>query len=163
MSPGDLRVRSAGQPYGESASIVLDGLELAPNDRGYNLVAFAPDGAVRAAAAFDTFYDAGAAARLAALIRGLPDGTLVAGAVRDEASNRLTEEAVAALRALGVSGDLRGRFRESHAFVGMKGAAAGTALEALGPRALEVNVGETPTTLGFELQSFALERAPRRR
>jgi hypothetical protein len=83
----------------------------------------------------------------------------VAGAVRDEASHRLTEDAVAALRSLGVAGDLRGHFRESHAFVGMKGAPAGTALEALGPRELALTVGQPPPTLGFELQTFALERA----
>jgi hypothetical protein len=163
VSPGDLRVRSAGQPYGECASVVYNGVELAPNHRGYNLVALAPDGTVRAAAGFDTFLDPGAAARLAQLVRGLPDGTLVAGAVRDEASRHLTEEAVAALRSLGVAGDLRGRYRDSHAFVGVKGAAPGTALEELGARAVEVTVGRPPATLGFELLAFALERAPARR
>ena len=104
-----------------------------------------------------------AAARLAALVRGLPDGTLVAGAVLDEASHRLTEEAVAALRSLGVAGDLRGRFRESHAFVGIKGAAPGTPMAQMGPRALGVPVGQPLATPGFELQAFALERATVRR
>jgi hypothetical protein len=160
LSPGDLRVQSAGQPYGESASIVFNGVELAPNSRGYNLVALAPDGTVREATVFDTFLDPSAAARLAALIRKLPDGTLVVGAVRDEASKSLTGEAVAALRSLGVAGDLRGRFRESHAFVGVKGAAPGAAIEELGPRALGVTVGQPLATVGFELRTFALERAP---
>jgi hypothetical protein len=41
----------------------------------------------------------------------------------------------------------------------MKGAPAGTALEALGPRELALTVGQPPPTLGFELQTFALERA----
>jgi hypothetical protein len=159
VSPGDLRVQSAGQPYGESASIVFNGVELAANRRGYSLAALAPDGRVQATEAFDTFLDPQAAARLAAFIASLPPGTLVAGAVRDEASHRLTEDAVAALRSLGVAGDLRGHFRESHAFVGMKGAPAGTALEALGPRELALTVGQPPPTLGFELQTFALERA----
>jgi hypothetical protein len=61
-----------------------------------------------------------------------------------------------------VAGDLRGRFRESHAFVEVKGAAPGTALEALGPRALTLTVGRPPEVLGFELASFALEPAARR-
>jgi hypothetical protein len=87
----------------------------------------------------------------------------VAGAVRDEGSHRLTEDAVAALRTLGVAGDLRGHFRESHAFVGVKGAPAGAALEALGPRSLALTVGEPRDGLGFELRSFALERAGARR
>ena len=160
VSPGDLRVASAGQPYGESAKIAFNGVELAANWRGYNLVALAPDGRVQATGVFDTFLDPKAASRLAAFVAGLPDGTMVAGAVRDEASLRLTEEAVAALRTLGVAGDLRGHFRESHAFIGVKGAAPGSALEELGQRALTLTVGRPPPILGFELQSFALERRP---
>ena len=163
LSPGDLRVQSAGQPYGESASIVFNGVELAPNQRGYNLAALTPDGRFHATGVFDTFFDAKAAANLAAFIHGLPAGTLVAGAVRDEASGFLSESAVAALLTLGVAGDLRGHFRESHAFVGVKGAAPGTALEDLGPRALTLTVGQPPAIVGFELQSFALQRAGRRR
>jgi hypothetical protein len=159
LSPGDLRVRSAGQPYGESASIIFNGVELAPNQRGYNLAALTPDGRFHATGVFDTFFDPKAAARLAAFIESLPQGTLVAGAVRDEASGRLSDDAVAALRTLGVAGDLRGHFRESHAFVGMKGAEPGTALEELGPRALVLSLGQPPSPVGFELQSFALERA----
>jgi Interleukin-like EMT inducer len=163
LSPGDLRVNSAGMPYGESASIQFNSVELAPNRRGYNLAALTPDGRVQAADVFDTFFDPRAAARLASFIGGLPDGTLVAGAVRDEASARLTDNAVNALRALGVAGDLRGHFRESHAFVGVKGAAPGTALEELGPRPLVLTIGQTPSTVGFELQAFALERAAGRK
>ena len=162
-SPGDLDVRSAGQPYGDAASIAFNRVELAPNKRGYNLVALAPDGRVQATGVFDTFLELTAASRLAAFVGGLPEGTLVAGAVRDEASNSLTEEAVAALRTLGVAGDLRGHFRESHAFVGVRGAAPGSALEVMGPRALALIVGRPPATVGFELRSFALERATSRR
>jgi hypothetical protein len=162
-SPGDLRVRSAGQPFGDVASIVLNNRELATNHRGYNLVAVERDGRVREVGAFDTFLDPAASARLATFIHRLPEGTVVAGAVRDEASHRLTEDAVAALRALGVTGDLRGHFRESHAFVGVKGAAAGTALEALGPQSLALALGEPRDGLGFELRSFALEPAGGRR
>jgi hypothetical protein len=163
LSPGDLRVRSAGQPYGEHASIVFNGVELAPNRRGYNLTALTPDGRFHATGVFDTFFDPTASARLAAFIGDLPEGTLVAGAVRDEASGRLSDAAVRALGTLGVAGDLRGRFRESHAFVGVKGAAPGTALEELGPRAIALTVGQPPAVLGFELESFALERGGGRR
>jgi hypothetical protein len=162
-SPADLRVRSAGQPFGNAASIVLNGRELATNHRGYNLVAVERDGRVRDAGAFDTFLDPAAGGRLAAFVRRLPEGTVVAGAVRDEGSRGLSEDAVAALRTLGVAGDLRGHFRESHAFVGVKGAPAGAALEALGPRSLALTVGEPRDGLGFELRSFALERPGARR
>jgi interleukin-like EMT inducer protein len=158
MSPGDLRLRSAGQPYGESASIELNGLELAANRRGYNLLALDPTGRVLGAEVFDTFGEPDAAAALAAWVAGLPDGTLVAGAVRDEASASLTEAAVRALGTLGLSGDLRGRFRESHAFVGRKGAPAGTAVEVMGPRAVEVAIGRPLTGPTLTLAALALER-----
>jgi hypothetical protein len=87
----------------------------------------------------------------------------VAGAVRDEGSGRLTEDAVAALRTLGVAGDLRGRFREAHGFVGVKGTAAGTALERIGLEPVELQVGRVELVagrpenrLGLELTEFAL-------
>jgi len=156
LAPGDLRVRSGGQPHGDVASIVLDGVEQAPNRRGYNLVALDPAGAVRERVVFDTFYDPDAAARLAAFVAALPAGTIVAGAVKDEGSGRLSGAAVAALGTLGVAGDLRGRFRESHALVGVKGAAPGTALEALGPRAAELVVGRPEGGPGLELTAFEL-------
>jgi hypothetical protein len=79
----------------------------------------------------------------------------VAGAVRDEASRLLDADAVAALRSLGVAGDLRGRFRAAHAFVGVKGAAVGAAAEALGAEQAEVRVGDPPRA-GFTLRRFAL-------
>ena len=162
-SPLDIRILSAGQPYGNATAITVGCLELSPNRRGYNLVALRPEGGVHTVSAFDTFYERGAAAQLAAFVGGLPNGMLVAGAVRDEASNQLTAEAVTALRALGVATDLRGRFRESHAFVGVKGAPPGTALEAAGPRALTLTVGQPPEVVGFELLQFALERPTGRR
>jgi Interleukin-like EMT inducer len=157
LSPGDLRVRSAGQPYGDASSILLNGVELSPNQRGYNLVAVDSAGVLIGVAAFDTFADAAAAARLAAWVHALSPGTIVAGAVRDEASDRLSAEAVRALSALGVAADLRDRFRQSHAFVGVKGAPSDSALEAVGPRALEVVVGAPAEGLGFELARFDLE------
>ena len=154
--PRDLSVRSAGQPYGDLASIELDGVELARNRRGYNLIALDPEGMPLAAAVFDTFFKPEAAHDLAAWIGGLAPGTIVAGAVKDEASGRLSADAIAALRDLGVSGDLRGRFRESHAFVGVKGALPGTAMEALGPSAVTVTVGQPGHRHGVVLTGFRL-------
>jgi hypothetical protein len=152
-------VQSAGQPWGDRGSIVLDGVELSPARRGYNLVALAPDGGVHGVAAFDTFFEPDAAARLAGWVAALPAGTVVAGAARDEASGRLDAVAVAALRTLGVAGDLRGRFRESHAFVGVKGAAPGSALEALGPHPVELRLGRPDDGLGLELTALELTAA----
>ena len=156
-SPGDLRVESRGQPFGSHGSIRLNGVELSPDRRGYNLVAVAPDGQVRGRGRFDTFGDPQASARLAAWVAALPPRTVVAGAVRDEASAQLGDEAVRALQTLGVAGDLRDRFREAHAFVGAVGAAPGTALEALGARPVSLAVGRDDEGLGLELDAFALE------
>jgi hypothetical protein len=101
-------------------------------------------------------------------VAALPAGTIVAGAVKDDASGRLDGPAIRALRTLGVLGDLRGRFRASHAFVGLKGALPGSALEGLGPRHVTLAVGETrpeefqgETPVGFELAAFVLQAGRR--
>jgi hypothetical protein len=157
--PVDAIVRSAGQPYGDVASIRVGFGELAPNRRGYNLVALDPSGTVRDRAAFDTFGSPTASGQLATWVKALPAGTIVLGAVKDEASGSLDAEAIGALATLGVRGDLRGRYRESHAFIGVKGAPPGSALEALGPRAVEVRVGEPAAAFGIELVEFQLAPA----
>lgn len=160
LSPVDLHVRSAGALAGNTASLRVNGIEASPQRRGYNLVLLDPAGRVLAVAYFDTFADPEASARLARWVRALPAGTIVAGAVRDDASGRLTEDAVGALATLGVTGDLRGRFRWAHAFIGVKGAPPGSALEAWGPGAQELVVGRRAEELGFELARFELAARP---
>ena len=142
-SPVSILVRSAGEETGDFAHVYVNGIDLAPNQRGYNLVALDPaDGHLLAVGAFDTHADAAASGRLAEWVGALPVGALVAGTVRDEASLGLGQEAVDALRTLGVAVDLRGDFRWGHAFVGAAGAPANTALEAVnGIRPAQVAVG----------------------
>jgi hypothetical protein len=156
VSPVDLRVLSAGQVAGSRDSIRVNGDERSLQGRGYNLVAVGPDGTVLGAGTFDTFYDPEAAGHLASWIRALPRGTIVAGAVRDEASGRLTAEAVDALRELGVAEDLRGRFRAAHAFIGVKGAVPGTAREATSWLPVEFGIGQPDSKLGVELTELTL-------
>ena len=156
LSPGDLRVSSAGRPYGNASSILFNGTELSRDRRGYNVVALDPGGKVIEMAAFDTFETTAASRELETWVRQLPMRTIVAGAVSDEASVYLTRGAVAALRMLGVVGDLRGRYRESHAFVGVKGAEPGMALEAFGPHRIDLSVGRPRLDLGYVLTDFAL-------
>ena len=140
--PVSLLVRSAGQETGDFGHIYADGVERSANRRGYNLVALGPGGQVTDTANFDTHADPAASGRLAQWVAALPAGTQVAGAVRDEASMNLTQEAVDALRALGVAGDLRGHFRWGHAFIGRMGDAPGTATESMdGVRAAQVSLG----------------------
>lgn len=163
-SPVDLVVMSGGQPHGDVGSVRVNAVERARNSRGYNLVALDQAGRVLGAETFDTFFDPRAAGRLAAWVAALPAGTIVAGAVKDDAAGRLDGAAIGALRTLGILGDLRGRFRASHAFVGLKGAPPGSALEGLGPRHVSLAVGETrpeefqgESPVGFELATFALQ------
>jgi hypothetical protein len=157
--PVDVVVQSGGKPYGDKASIRVGIGELAPNRRGYNLVALEPRGGIQNRATFDTCGDPAASEALARWVKALPRGTIVLGAVKDEASSQLDAAAVDALATLGLHGDLRGGYRESHAFVGLKGAPPGSALEALGPRAVEVRLGEANPTFGLELVEFQLEAA----
>jgi Interleukin-like EMT inducer len=155
-APGDLVVRSSGDPERRVGSVRLNDVELAPGRRGYNLVALDRQGGLIASVVFDTFESDAASRELAAWIGALPHGTIVAGAVHDEGSHRLSGEAVRALRTLGVGGDLRGRFREAHAFVGVKGALPGSAAEKLSAVMAEVEVGTPQQGRGLELMAFAL-------
>ncbi|MDI9549911.1 MAG: interleukin-like EMT inducer domain-containing protein [Chloroflexota bacterium] len=130
LAPGhSLAVRSAGEEVGDFAHIYVDGKNVAPNMRGYNLAALTPDGELLASAAFDTHAAPEASQEMAAWLQQWPAGTILAGAVADEASHSLQPEAVAALQRFGVQTDLRGRFRWSHAFIGAAGVAPGDALE----------------------------------
>jgi hypothetical protein len=141
--PASILARSAGQEVGDFGHIYVNGVDVSPNRRGYNLVALQrADAALLSAAAFDTHGDPAASGRLAAWVASLPAGAVVAGVVRDEGSFNLNHEAVAALRSLGVTTDLRGSFRWSHAFVGAVGAQSATALDAADPiRPAQVTVG----------------------
>ena len=127
-----LLVRSAGEEVGDFAHIYLNGRDVAANMRGYNLVALSPEGELLDSAAFDTLADAGAAQAMAEWLAGWPVGTIIAGAVADEASTNLDQSAVNALQGIGVATDLRGKFRWSHAFIGAAGAAPASALEQAG-------------------------------
>lgn len=151
-----LLVESAGQEVGDFGHIYVDGLDVSPNQRGYNLAALSPQGEVQIAS-FDTHLDPGASGALAAFIAALPQGHIVAVAAADEASMNLSEEAVAALRAIGGAGDLRGRFRWSHAIIGVKGAEPGSALEALDglrPVGLVVGPPVTEPTVAAAVESI---------
>ena len=109
---------------GDNASIYVNAHQVSPNGRGYNLVAIDPtSGQQLWSESFDTFASAAESNRLVNAVERLPRGTIVAGAVRDEASTQLTEPAIAALRSLGGMEDIRGRYRVSHLLIGVKGAA----------------------------------------
>ncbi len=125
-----LVVQSAGNDVGNFAHIFVNGVEVSPNQVGYNLVALNAAGVVQESKSFNTLASPAESQALADWLQQWPPGTIIAGAVRDEASMNLTEVAVNALKSIGVATDLRERFRWSHAFVGVVGAPSGSALEA---------------------------------
>jgi hypothetical protein len=165
-SPVNLAVQSAGQEVGDFGHIYVDGKDVSPNARGYNIAVIHPKtGSVVQTAAFDTHLDQGASQAMASFLTGVPAGHLVAVAVADEASRLLDQAAVDALRGIGATGDLRERFRWGQAIIGVQGAAPGTALEAMDwmrPVTLVAGEGATEPDLAmaFAIITFHTSSAP---
>jgi len=156
-SPVDLQVISAGMETGNEGSIYVNAHQRSVNMRGYNVIAIDPiTGAELWSDNFDTFISPDASNRLVTAIERLPAGTIVAAAVKDEASGQLTDAAVGALRSLGGRDDIRGRYRVSHLLIGMKGAAPGTAIEQSGYARLTATLGPAPGRMVVEIRDFVL-------
>lgn len=116
---------SAGSEVGDFAHIFVNGADQSLNQRGYNIVVIDPlTRVVESRTAFDTFASEQESTRLAQFIAQIPQRRIVAVAVRDEASQNLTQAAANALRSIGAKEDLLGKFRWSHAVIGVKGAAS---------------------------------------
>jgi hypothetical protein len=167
-APVNVAVQSAGLEVGSFAHIYVNGRDVAPNARGYNVAVIHPQtGQVEQVAAFDTHLDGGASQALAAFLSRIPPGHIVAVAVADEASRLLGADAVQALYGVGAEGDLQERFRWGHAIIGVQGATPGTALEALDwtrPVAVVAGEGATETDLAvafarihFEVEASATQ------
>ena len=134
MTPAVL-VESAGEETGDFGHIWVNGVDEVerPGEPGYHIVVIDPtSGQVTDRGDFDTLADAAASDALARFIAAAPTGHWVAVAAADDASLALQPAAVEALRTIGATGDLRGRFRWGHAILGAQGAAPATALEAMG-------------------------------
>jgi hypothetical protein len=149
-APVNILVKSAGEEIGDFGHIYVDGQNVSPDQRGYNLVVLDPtSGAVESRGHFDTFASQNESKRLAEFVASIPDGRIVAAAVEDEASLHLTESAVEALQSIGAQEDLLGKFRWAHAIIGVKGARPGEALEAaalLRPASVRAGQGFTEPT-----------------
>jgi hypothetical protein len=147
--PSKLLVESAGFHYGKLARMRAGKEEVSRKLRGYHLAVLSDDGrGIAAVRSFDTSADPEASAALATFVDSLAGGTVVLGAVADDASLSISERAVHALGTLGCAIDLTGRKRQSHAFIGVKGAARGSVPEwggvtlgrvAVGPELLRVS------------------------
>jgi hypothetical protein len=98
------------------------------------------------------------AAALADMIAAVPDGRIVVVAMQGDGAAHLTEEAVEALHQIGGRVDPRGMVGWSHAILGVKGAAPGTALEVAGPDTGWLRVEPDRRTLAIAVDHILWER-----
>jgi hypothetical protein len=158
-APADLVVVSAGKEHGREALILVNGTDVSPNLRGYNVVVVDPrSGAVAAREVFDTFAARAASARLAEFVHRIPAGAIVVAAIKDDGIGQLGDDAVQALRSVGGQADPRavGLFG-AHLLIGVKGAPPGSAVEALGPERSTRIVGEDRRDQQLVIEGFRLE------
>jgi Interleukin-like EMT inducer len=144
-SPVDIGVL-AGGPIKYSA-ILVDGKLVTPERRGIVMALIDPkSGKVLSADGYDTYQLESESDRLAVTIETAPASTIVALAIYDEGTNRLTDRARAALASVGAQEQLRDAFGKSYALIGVKGTAAGSAVERIGdtPLTLDVGLGAMP-------------------
>ena len=128
---------------------------------GYNLAVVDPaSGRILDRQGFDTTPGGSEAqaAALAAYIAALPEGQIVVAAMQGDGAAHLTAEAVDALRSLGGEADPRGTSGWSHALVGVKGAAPGTALEVSGPQNGWLRLVPDRRTLAVAVDRLVWER-----
>lgn len=154
----DITVTSAGEETGDFGHIFVNGRDVSPNQRGYNVALVEPGGRLLAAASFDTHLNPEASAKMARFIAAAPADALVAVAAADEASANLGPDAVQALQAISVAADMRGCFRCSHALI--YNPAAGTTLESfdpLYPATVTTGLGLTEPSLAALLQAILVE------
>jgi hypothetical protein len=162
-APLDLTAISAGEEVGGFSHLYLNGVEVSPDRRGYNLVAMQPR-VGQQVAGFDTHAQPEASAALAdALTRLANSSSFIALAAGDEASRLLGVEPVAKLQALGATGDLRGCFRCSHALIinfTQRPPQIIEALDPLQPVGVTTNLGLTEPSVAAMLDTIDLTPQP---
>ncbi len=127
-----LSIHSGGYFDGNTARLFRDGKEAAAGYRGHNLWRIDPhDGRLLEIRNFDTYGSKAQADSMAAWIKRLPEGALIAAAIRDEGSVSMNEAAHLALEALGSALTRNVGTRDSWALLGRKGAAPGSVPEVL--------------------------------
>ncbi|MBN1592670.1 MAG: hypothetical protein JW941_05415, partial [Candidatus Coatesbacteria bacterium] len=132
-APCDISVRSAGEFHGNFGSILVNGVDVSANLRGYNLVAIDPKTKeVIASGRFDAIARKNDELRLARMIARFPAGTVVVLAAKGK--TKVSPDLFNSFESIGgefamVEPD---RYLWSHCVIGVKGASAGTALEMQG-------------------------------
>ena len=154
----NVTVLSAGEDVGDFGHIFVNGRDISPNQRGYNIALIRPDGGIFAVANFDTHLDPSASAGLAEFIETAPADALVAVAAADDASMNLSGEAVQALQAIGATGEFGGCFRCSHAIISQAGTVV-EALDPLGPVGVTTGLGLTEPNVAAIVEWIQVEAA----
>jgi hypothetical protein len=154
--PPEVTVLSAGEEVGDFGHIFVNGREVSPNQRGYNIAVIQPDGLINAAN-FDTHFDPTASTALVRFLASSPPNAFIAVAAADETSANLSEEAVRALQAVGARGDLRGCFRCSHAFIHTPTRETYEAFDALRPVGVTSGLGLTEPTIAAQVEWVKIE------
>ncbi|MFA6109936.1 MAG: interleukin-like EMT inducer domain-containing protein [Candidatus Latescibacterota bacterium] len=164
VAPVDVAAVSGGAVSGPDESIRVGADEVSAGIRGYNVAVLDPrSGTATRTGTFGTWIYQNDGQRFADFLAELPSGAIVVGAVREEVSNVLTAPARLELARLGV-----GAFPavgESHAFIGVKGAKRGSAVQSVtsGSRTavgvLAANVSEVVARDRGRLSEFLLQQA----
>ena len=155
-SPVDIQVQA-----GDLGSIKVNGREASLLGRGYNAVTIDFwTGAVLSAKVFNTADDIAASRAMTDWLAQIPNGTIVLIASQEDASTNLGDRTVAGLRLLGGQIDPRQNPTRSHVLVGVKGAAAGSALEQSNDGTSFVSVGHSPDvrTLAAAVSTVIIEK-----
>ncbi|MBN1356851.1 hypothetical protein JXA40_11365 [bacterium] len=128
QSPKPILVRSGpAAGTGFYGDVFYDGINLSPHGPGYNLVRIPP---VEPPAVFDMVTDPVANTRMADWIENLPRGQIICGVALAGAEKCIDSIGWKSLSALGLHLDPR-LSGAGHAFIGVRGADPGTALEVI--------------------------------
>ena len=155
-SPVDIVANSAAL-----GSIKVNGREVSPLGRGYNIVVVDPkSGAVVDAKVFNTADERAQSRALTDFIAQIPRGFIVALAAQENVASNLGDGTVAALRSLGAQVDIRQNPDRTHAVIGVKGAPSGTAVEQSNEGASFISVGHSPDerTLAAAVSLITVEK-----
>lgn len=155
-SPADIAVTS-----GDFGSIKVNGREVSPLARGYNVVVLDPKtAAVVKKQSFNTGDDKAQSRAMTEMLAQVPDGMIVAVATQGQVGDNLGDRTVAGLYSIGAQADLRSGPQRSQAVIGVKGAARGTALEQTNQGSSFVSVGHMPDdrTLSVALSALSFEK-----
>jgi hypothetical protein len=153
-SPEDLAFITVGEQDGAK-----DGSTHRP---GYNVAIIDPEtGEILDRQGFDTTLAGNEAEgrALADFVAAVPEAQIVVVALQGDGTVHLSEAAMAAFRTIGGQVDPRENPGWSHALIGVKGAAPGTALETSGPESGWLRVAPDWRTLAVAVDAITWEPA----